>query len=91
MSDRWKKTKLMRAAEAAVGMPVDDYIRQRLNGGLVYDGTFEDLAVELDISTSVLNYWMLKFGISTRCVAVAPGHRVYAIDRDGSERLVLEV
>ena len=86
-----KKTNLMLRAEARVQAPLERYLMDSLHGRPVSDGSMTTMAEELDISQATLGYWMLRLGIRSGQVAVVPGDRVYAVARDGSERLLLEV
>ena len=67
-----KKTRLMRATEDLMG-------GQKLEtalGPLVTRLGLSGTAQHLGVKTATLNYWLLKFGIQTKRIAVAPGAQI---------------
>lgn len=67
-TQRVKKTRLMRAAEIRHQRPLE-----RLLPELVNQYGVSGAAAELGVSKATVGYWLLKFGIQYRRIAVAPG------------------
>ncbi len=63
-----RKTKLMRAVEEKYKRPLEKLLPEMYN-----EKGLPGMAEELQISKGTLWYWLLKFGISVRRVALAPG------------------
>ena len=69
--NRIRKTKKMLKAEAEIGMPIEDFLPER-----VTDVGLTAAAKELGVSKASLGYWMLRFGITTHFIAMGPGDEV---------------
>jgi len=63
-----RKTKLMRQVEEQYKRPLEKLLPEMYN-----ERGLPGMAAELGISKGTLWYWLLKFGISVRRVALAPG------------------
>lgn len=63
-----RKTKLMRSVEEKYKRPLEKLLPEMYN-----EKGLPGMAEELQISKGTLWYWMLKFGIHVRRVAIAPG------------------
>ncbi len=63
-----RKTRLMRQVEDRYGRPLD-----RLLADMYNEKGLPAMAEELGVSKATLWYWLLKFGITVRRVALAPG------------------
>lgn len=55
------KTRAMKAAEAQVREPLDQYLRREMGKRPMLA-----IATELKVSKSTINYWLLKYGIQKR-------------------------
>jgi hypothetical protein len=69
-----KKTKKMLQAEALAGKPLEEALPELLNVH-GYRGT----ARYLHATPGALAWWLLKFGIHTRFVAIPPGYRLWLL------------
>ena len=69
------KTSKMLAAEARVGKPLEKAIPELLNA-VGYSGALAALGLAHD---GDLAYWMKKFGVQTKLVAIPPGYRLVLI------------
>ena len=66
-----RKTKRMRGVEERYDRPLEQLLPQMYNGmGL------PAMATEMGVSKGTLWYWLLKFGINVRRIAIAPGERL---------------
>lgn len=66
-----RKTKLMRAVEERYNIPLERLLPKMYN-----EQGLPAMSAELGVSEGTLWYWLLKFGINVRRVAVAPGERL---------------
>jgi len=66
-----RKTKLMLSVEQKYNKPLE-----RLLPELYNEKGLPAMAAELGISKGTLWYWLLKFGINVRRVALAPGEEL---------------
>lgn len=66
-----RKTKLMQSVEQKYNKPLE-----RLLPELYNEKGLPAMAAELGISKGTLWYWLLKFGINVRRVALAPGEEL---------------
>ena len=66
-----RKTKLMRAVEERYNKPLESLLPEMYN-----EKGLPAMSAELGVSKGTLWYWLLKFGINVRRVAVAPGERL---------------
>ena len=72
-----KKTRLMLAAEAKVGKPLEQALPEMFNArGLT------ETAAALGTSPSSVGYWLAKLQIPVRRVAVPPGYRLMLVPED---------
>jgi uncharacterized protein Usg len=78
-----KKTKLMLAAEARAGKPLEEALPELLN---LYG--WQETANRLGVSKGVLSYWNAKLGIRTRSVAIPPGHSLLLVPADPFRRSI---
>ena len=65
------KTKLMLRVEVTQGRSLEDLLPE-----LVNEYGLSRAADRLNVSKATLNYWLLRFGILTRHVALRPGQRL---------------
>ena len=66
---RMRKTKLMRQVEEKYkGEPLEELLPRLYN-----EMGLPGMVIELKIGKATLWYWMLKFGVELRKVALAPG------------------
>ena len=63
-----KKSKKMLQVEGNIGKPLEDALPS-----LVTELGLTGAANKLGLGKATLNYWLLKFGISVRRVALKPG------------------
>jgi len=63
-----KKSKKMLQVEGNIGKPLEDALPS-----LVTELWLTGAANKLGLGKATLNYWLLKFGISVRRVALKPG------------------
>ena len=68
---RARKTKLMRIVETKFQRPLEKLVPE-----LVNERGLSGAAVELEVSPSTLNYWMLKLGIQVKTVALSSGETI---------------
>ena len=66
-----RKTRLMRGVEERYDRPLEQLLPQMYN-----EKGLPAMATELGVSKGTLWYWLLKFGINVRRVALAPGERL---------------
>jgi hypothetical protein len=66
-----RKTKLMQQVEAKYNKPLEKLLPELYN-----EKGLPAMAAELGISKGTLWYWLLKFGINVRRVALAPGEEI---------------
>lgn len=73
-----RRTKLMQQVEQRYNKPLEKLLPELYN-----EKGLPAMAAELGISKGTLWYWLLKFGINVRRVALAPGEElsVQAIKR----------
>lgn len=67
-----RRTKLMQQVEQRYNMPLEKLLPQMYN-----EKGLPAMAAELGISKGTLWYWLLKFGINVRRVALAPGEELH--------------
>ena len=63
-----RKTRLMRDVEERYGRPLE-----RLLADMYNEKGLPAMAEEIGVSKATLWYWLLRFGITVRRVALAPG------------------
>ncbi|MSQ26138.1 MAG: hypothetical protein EXR49_07755 [Dehalococcoidia bacterium] len=66
-----RRTKLMQAVEQKYNKPLEKLLPEMYN-----EKGLPAMATELGISKGTLWYWLLKFGINVRRVALAPGEEL---------------
>lgn len=66
-----RRTKLMQQVEARYNKPLEKLLPEMYN-----EKGLPAMAAELGISKGTLWYWLLKFGINVRRVALAPGEEL---------------
>ena len=66
-----RKTKLMQSVEERYDKPLEKLLPDMYN-----EKGLPAMAAELGISKGTLWYWLLKFGINVRRVALAPGEEL---------------
>ena len=66
-----RRTKLMQAVEQRYNKPLEKLLPEMYN-----EQGLPAMAAELGISKGTLWYWLLKFGINVRRVALAPGEEL---------------
>ena len=66
-----RKTKLMQSVEERYDKPLEKLLPDMYN-----EKGLPAMAAELGISKGTLWYWLLKFGITVRRVALAPGEEL---------------
>lgn len=66
-----KKTKLMRDVEQRTGQPIESLLPR-----IVAEQGLTGASNELGVSKATIGYWMLKLGIRTERVALAPGEEI---------------
>lgn len=66
-----RKTKLMMSVEQRYSKPLEKLLPELYN-----EKGLPAMAAELGISKGTLWYWLLKFGINVRRVALAPGEEL---------------
>ena len=66
-----RKTRLMRGVEERYDRPLEQLLPQMYN-----EKGLPAMATELGVSKGTLWYWLLKFGINVRRIAIAPGERL---------------
>ena len=66
-----RKTKLMTSVEQRYNKPLEKLLPELYN-----EKGLPAMAAELGISKGTLWYWLLKFGINVRRVALAPGEEL---------------
>lgn len=66
-----RKTKLMMSVEQKYNKPLEKLLPELYN-----EKGLPAMAAELGISKGTLWYWLLKFGINVRRVALAPGEEL---------------
>ncbi len=71
MERRMNKTKLMRKVEEKYDKPLEKLLADMYN-----EKGLPAMAEELQISKGTLWYWLLKFGINVRRVALAQGEEL---------------
>jgi hypothetical protein len=67
------KTALMTRIEERWGMALEDLLPHLAN---TQNLGISGIAAELGVSTSVVNYWVLRFGLTRRMVLLRPGEEV---------------
>ncbi|MBI3743812.1 MAG: hypothetical protein HY261_05925 [Chloroflexi bacterium] len=67
-----RRTKLMQQVEARYNKPLEKLLPELYN-----EKGLPAMAAELGISKGTLWYWLLKFGINVRRVALAPGEELH--------------
>ena len=67
-----RRTKLMQSVEARYNKPLEKLLPEMYN-----EKGLPAMAAELGISKGTLWYWLLKFGINVRRVALAPGEELH--------------
>ncbi len=66
-----RKTKLMTSVEQRYNKPLEQLLPELYN-----EKGLPAMASELGVSKGTLWYWLLKFGINVRRVALAPGEEL---------------
>lgn len=66
-----RKSPMMLEVEEKLGMPLEEVLP-----GMINELGIAGTAVELKVSKSTINYWMLKLGIHIQRVAVMPGDQL---------------
>ncbi len=66
-----RRTKLMQSVEQRYNKPLEKLLPELYN-----EKGLPAMAAELGISKGTLWYWLLKFGINVRRVALAPGEEL---------------
>lgn len=66
-----RRTKLMQSVEQKYNKPLEKLLPEMYN-----EKGLPAMATELGISKGTLWYWLLKFGINVRRVALAPGEEL---------------
>ena len=66
-----RKTKLMMSVEQKYNKPLEKLLPELYN-----EKGLPAMAAELGISKGTLWYWLLKFGINVRRIALAPGEEL---------------
>ena len=66
-----RRTKLMQQVEQRYNKPLEKLLPEMYN-----EKGLPAMAAELGISKGTLWYWLLKFGINVRRVALAPGEEL---------------
>lgn len=63
-----RKTKLMKSIEDRYRRPLENLLPEMYN-----EKGLPTMAEELGVSRSTLWYWLLKYGVSVRRIALSPG------------------
>ncbi len=66
-----RRTKLMQQVESRYNKPLEKLLPEMYN-----EKGLPAMAAEMGISKGTLWYWLLKFGINVRRVALAPGEEL---------------
>ncbi|MBI2867471.1 MAG: hypothetical protein HYX97_03940 [Chloroflexi bacterium] len=74
-----RKTRLMKQVEERYQRPLEQLLPQMYN-----ERGLPAMAEELGVSKGTLWYWLLKFGISVRRVAVSPNEELQVVRRNAS-------
>jgi hypothetical protein len=74
----YKKTPKMLEVEEYLGGPLEETLANGIN-----NTGQSQVADDLGISKATLGYWLLKFGIQMRRVALKPGEDVRIVSADG--------
>lgn len=69
-----RKTRLMKSVEDRYGRPLE-----RLLADMYNEKGLPGMADEMGVSKATLWYWLLRFGISVRRVALAPGEQLEVV------------
>ena len=73
-----RKSKLMRSVEKRFNRPLERLLPEMIN-----EKGLSETAEELRINKATLGYWLLKFGITVRRIALSPGETL-EVKRSGS-------
>jgi len=78
-----KKTKLMLQVEARAGKPLEEALPELINalGWLA-------ATRQLGITRGAMSYWLTKFRIETKLIAIPPNYRLVLLPKDPSLRYV---
>ena len=71
-----RKSKLMKQVESRYDRPLEELLPQFYN-----EKGLPAMAAELGVSKGTVWYWLLKFGINVRRVALSPGDDVEVVRR----------
>ena len=71
-----RKSKLMRQVESRYDRPLEELLPELYN-----EKGLPAMAAELGVSKGTVWYWLLKFGINVRRVALSPGDDVEVVRR----------
>ena len=71
-----RKSKLMKQVEGRYDRPLEDLLPELYN-----EKGLPAMAAELGVSKGTVWYWLLKFGINVRRVALSPGDDVEVVRR----------
>ncbi len=71
-----RKSKLMRQIESRYDRPLEELLPQMYN-----EKGLPAMAADLGVSKGTVWYWLLKFGINVRRVALSPGDDVEVVRR----------
>ena len=71
-----RKSKLMKQVESRYDRPLEDLLPELYN-----EKGLPAMAAELGVSKGTVWYWLLKFGINVRRVALSPGDDVEVVRR----------
>ena len=80
-----RKTKLMKRIEARYNRPLEELLPDMYN-----EKGLPAMAAEIGVSKGTIWYWLLKFGINVRRVALSPGEELEVVHHhhiDGQERV----
>ena len=71
-----RKSKLMRQIESRYDRPLEELLPEMYN-----EKGLPAMAADLGVSKGTVWYWLLKFGINVRRVALSPGDEVEVVRR----------
>ncbi len=71
-----RKSKLMKQVESRYDRPLEELLPELYN-----EKGLPAMAAELGVSKGTVWYWLLKFGINVRRVALSPGDDVEVVRR----------
>ena len=71
-----RKSKLMKQVESRYDRPLEELLPEMYN-----ENGLPAMAAELGVSKGTVWYWLLKFGINVRRVALSPGDDVEVVRR----------